>query len=618
MKPTNFYTYLKHQIPVMIVLSVIPGIGYLAFGYVNQLFIPALIWYISISTISIYGFIVYKKYKPQIMSKDEKAKWYKHLLAFYYIIFSLWAVIFIIYAPHDENNMHYIAIFTEIGASVVAATLLFPDKRIFTPILIILIVPLIVYFIFVGEWFAYLLALFTSILGSVLYYSAYSSNKLIHKTSYQASRDILTGLYNRQSSIEFLQESINAIKQEDYASYILLIDLDHFKIINDTLGHDVGDILLQEVASRMKSLLKDEHYVARLGGDEFIVISHTISSKIQTLTNAKTVASKLLQILKETYTIEDHQLYISASIGISLIHNANREAHEFIKEADIAMYEVKSSGKDNMFVFDQKMSERIQRHLELESILPFALENREFYLNYQPQMRPNGDLIGCEVLARWANKKYGNVSPIEFIPLAEQSNHIIKLGLFIIEEAFKTYKFWSESGIKLEQFSINLSMRQLVYHDFIPSLLLLSDKYLDTKLRESIIFEVTESLAAEDLKQLITTMTLLKRHGFRFSLDDFGTGYSSLSYLRQIPIDELKIDRSFITALEKTDKDQAMLEAIFTMGKAFKFSIVAEGVESNDQLEVLKRYDCDIIQGYYFSKPLNQQEFETFYQSHHS
>lgn len=618
MEATHFYTYLKHQLPVMIVLSIFPGIGYLVFGYINELFMPALLWYISVLLLSIYGLSIYKKYKPETMSKKDKRKWYNHLLIFYYTIFALWAVIFIIYVPHNENNMHYIAIFTEIGASVVAATLLFPDKRIFTPILIILTAPLVIYFIIIGEWYAYLLALFTFVLGLVLYYSAYSSNKLIHKSVYQASRDILTGLHNRQSSIEFLQESINAIKQENRASYIFLIDLDHFKIINDTLGHDIGDLLLQEVALRMRSFLGKEHYIARLGGDEFIIISHTILSKKQTLINAKRIATKLLHILKQTYIIEDHQLYISASIGISLIHNANKEAHEFIKEADIAMYEVKSSGKDNMFIFDQKMSERIQRHLELESMLPFALENREFYLNYQPQMSPSGEILGCEVLARWANKKYGSISPMEFIPLAEQSNHIIKLGFFIIEEAFKTYRYWSESGIILGQFSINLSMGQLAYHDFIPNLLRLKKKYLNNKLQKNIIFEVTESVVAGDLKQLITTMTLLKQHGFKFSLDDFGTGYSSLSYLRQIPIDELKIDRSFITALEKTEKDQAMLEAIFTIGKAFKFSIVAEGIETKEQLEVLKRYGCDIIQGYYFSKPLNQQEFERFYKSHHS
>ena len=613
-----FYTFLRKQIPVMIFLSLLPGIAYVIFGYIHNIFLPALFWYVTSAIVSLWGYLIYKSFDEGHMSLTEKQSWYRKLSIFFYIIFSLWTVIFLLYVIHDEKNMHYIAIFTELGASVVAATLLFPDKRLFIPILAVLMLPLAIYFAMVGYWYTYLLSIFSLVFMGVLYYSSFSSNKLIHQSNYQASHDMLTGLHNRHIAISLLQETINSLKDENSTNYILLIDLDHFKIINDTLGHDIGDLLLQEVAQRMRYLLDKDHYIARLGGDEFIIIGHKSDHDSQILDNARDISYKLLHDLKQTYHIQNHHLYISASIGISIINDKTRDAHEFIKEADIAMYEVKSSGKDNVFTFDQNMSKKIQRQLELEKILPFALEDGEFYLNFQPQMSPQGKILGCECLARWRNQEYGLIPPSEFIPLAEQSTQIIKLGLFLIENAFKTLLQWEKDGIELEQFSINLSIQQLFAPHFCEDIIDLSDRYLSDRLRKKVIFEITESMAAKDINQLIQTINKLKRYNFRFSLDDFGTGYSSLSYLRQIPIDELKIDRSFIMAMNRSDQDNVMIDVIFTLAKSFNFSIVAEGIEDQSQLDFLKKYECHIIQGFLFSQPLDKKEFEAFYQKNQS
>ncbi len=613
MRITLFYTYLRRQIPVMIFLSLVPGLAYVFIGYIFDLLYPALIWYLTSSAASLWGYYLYRKFNEAAMSKDEKLSWYRDISNFFYLFFSLWAIIFLLYVSHHEAGIHYIAIFTELGASVVAATLLFPDKRLFIPILAILMLPLTIYLFIIGLWYTYLLAVFSVIFLGVLYYASFSSYRLIHQTSYQANHDQLTDLFNRHSSINLLQESINALKSTNDASYILLIDLDHFKIVNDTLGHDIGDLLLQEVAQRMKKRLQQDHYIARLGGDEFIIINHTPDNEASVLDKAINISKELLHDLRQPYEIEKHQLYISASIGISMIKDQHRDAHEFIKEADIAMYEVKSSGKDNVFVFDHKLSQKIQRQLELEKLLPIALQNREFYLNFQPQMSLDGRIIGCESLLRWDNETYGNVLPNEFIPIAEQTTYIVKLGYFVMEEAFKTLQSWHTQGIKLEQFSINLSVKQLFSKTFIEDVLHLSQNYLGETLNKKVIFEITESMAIEDMSQLIATINTLKQYGFRFSLDDFGTGYSSLSYLREIPIDELKIDKSFIDKLQNSDQDIAMIQTIFNIAKSFNFTIVAEGVEQQKQLSLLQEHKCDIIQGYLFSKPLSQEAFLDFY-----
>jgi len=392
-----------------------------------------------------------------------------------------------------------------------------------------------------------------------------------------------------------------------------LIDLDHFKTINDTLGHDIGDKVLKEVAQRIKSYCDDKHLVARLGGDEFTIVSDEYDESENCQEIASTFAEKLLEILKEPYFVDNHHLYISASIGVNGIGNVATKARHFIKEADIAMYEAKAQGRDGIIVFNDELAKRVEYNLEIERRLYFALEHNEIELRYQPQFNSLNKVIGCEVLLRWKNSKFGFVSPSEFISIAEKTGLIIELGNYIIEEAFKTLKLWDETGIELEQYSINISVRQFFHSSFSNEVEILSNKYLNENTKNKIIFEITETILIEDMNRIVSTMNKLKNLGISFSMDDFGTGYSSLSSLREMPIDELKVDRSFVSHLGKQESDELMITTILSMAKIFNLKTVAEGVETEDQFNFLLENGCDIFQGFYFSRALRKDDFEAFY-----
>ncbi|MDH5394244.1 MAG: EAL domain-containing protein [Gammaproteobacteria bacterium] len=613
MNDNSFNSYLHKQIPVMMVLSLFPGLAYIFLGWIHGIQFRALIWYGLVLMVSLWGYSIYKEYLANDLSSAQIKIWYRKLSWFYYAIFFLWLLIFLLFISEKQFNLHYIAIFTEIGASVVASTLLVPDKKLFKPNIIMLMVPLMIYFIVLDEWYGYVLSVFSATLAWVLIYSSTSSHKLLMRTNYQANHDSLTGLHNRYYFINFLQSMLSSLQASRGYTYLLLIDLDHFKTINDSLGHDIGDRLLQDVAARIKKYQQKNSLLARLGGDEFVVLGSEYSSKDSCKQDAQAVANQILVGLKDSYTVELHKLYISASIGVSLVAEEYIDAGRLIKEADIAMYEAKENGRDGVIIFDDDMAVRIELNLELERLLHFSLENDEINLLYQPQFDEHQQITGAEALARWNSKKLGNISPDVFIPIAEQTGFIIELGRYIMETAFRTLGSWDKQGISLAQFSINVSMRQLFYYDFVDDVKLLCEEYLTQEMREKIIFEVTESIIAEDVEKVIHIMEQIKQLGIRFSMDDFGTGYSSLSYLKRLPIDEIKIDRSFIADLNNVASDQIMVNSILNMARQFNLSVVAEGVESSDQFNYLQTHHCSLYQGFYFSRPLAEQQFVDFY-----
>ena len=599
----------------MLGLSLIPGLGYIFLGWVNGIVTPALIWYVLLLLISVFGYQLHKEFNYADMGTSQLAFWHKKLTIFYYLIFGSWALIFILYANETESKMHYIAIFTEIGASVVAAALLYADKKTVRPVLIILMLPLSIYFAMIGEFYGYILSLFSLIFTAVLFYSSNSTDKLLQKTNHQATHDQLTGMFNRHAFVDMLQQKINELSMKQKYSYLLLIDLDHFKTINDSLGHDIGDEVLQEVSFRLQEIASEINTIARLGGDEFIFLGKNFTNKEECLKTADEISNKLLESLKSTYFIRDHRLYISASIGVSLLKGPRFNANAFIKEADIAMYEVKAKGRDGVILFNDELSQRVEKHLDIEQKLHFALEKNEIFLHYQPQLNLKQNIIGCEVLVRWNNEELGFIPPDVFIPIAEQTGYMVELGSYILEEAFKTFKQWNQQELILEQFSINISMRQFFHYNFSADVERLCKKYLNEALREKIMFEMTETLVAEDVPKVISVMKDIRNNlGISFSMDDFGTGYSSLSYLQQIPIDEIKIDRSFIAELTQDKDDQQMVNIILAMAKNFGLKVVAEGVETEEQYQFLAQSNCDTVQGYLFSKPLSKDDFEAYYQ----
>lgn len=613
MRDKRFYVFLHRQIPVFIALSLFPGLGYLFLGWLNGVFAPAFAWYLLVIAASAWGYRLYRNFDFDAMSENGRDRWYRHCSWFFYSFFLLWTLIFLLYVGQDAYKLHYIAIFTEIGASVVASSLLASDRRLYRPTIFILMIPLIIYFFFIGEWYGYVLTLFACTLTWVLLYAANSSNQLLMQANHQATHDALTGLRNRQYFIEHLQNRMNSLKESGEFSYLLLIDLDHFKTVNDSLGHDVGDLLLQCIASNLQEQAPRDNIVARLGGDEFIITGSNFADREACERTALEVSGQLITILKDAYVVEQHHLYISASIGVSIISGRSANAHSFIKEADIAMYEVKAKGRDGVFMFNEEMSDRVEGHLEIERLLHFALPNNEITLHFQPQLDRNGKVIGAESLARWDNSALGSVSPAQFIPIAEQTGLIIELGNHILETGFSTLRKWHDEGIDLQQFSINISMRQLTHHSFVAQVEGLMQRYLDDNLCRKLIFEITESIVAEDINRVISVMNRLKESGVRFSMDDFGTGYSSLSYLNRLPLDEIKIDRAFVGALEQDEGDRAMVVTILNMANILKLSIVAEGVETAGQLDFLLRHDCHLFQGYFYSKPLPREQFDAFY-----
>ena len=615
MRDKRFYIFLHRQIPVFIVLSLFPGLGYLFLGWLNGVFAPAFVWYLLVIAASVWGYRLYRSFDFDTMSENRRDRWYRHCSWFFYAFFLLWTLIFLLYVRQDAYNLHYIAIFTEIGASVVASSLLASDRRLFRPTIFILMVPLIIYFFFIGEWYGYVLTLFACTLTWVLLYAANSSNQLLMQANHQATHDALTGLRNRHYFIEHLQKRMNSLQESGEFSYLLLIDLDHFKTVNDSLGHDVGDQLLQCIASRLQQQAPKHHVVARLGGDEFIITGNNFSDKEACERAALEISGQLLALLKETYVVDRHHFYISASIGVSLISGRSANAHSFIKEADIAMYEVKAKGRDGVFMFNKEMSDRVEGHLEIERLLHFALPNNEITLHFQPQIDRDGKIIGAESLVRWVNPSLGSVSPAQFIPIAEQTGLIIELGKHILESGFRTLREWRDESIDLRQFSINISMRQFTHHAFVAQVEDLAQRYLDDELCRKLIFEVTESIVAEDISRVISVMNRLKESGIRFSMDDFGTGYSSLSYLNRLPLDEIKIDRAFVGALDQNEGDRAIVVTILNMANILKLNIVAEGVETVEQLDFLLRYDCHIFQGYFYSKPLPKEQFAAYYRN---
>lgn len=612
MRQQKDYIFINEQIILMVWLSMAPGIAYVFFGAIFNVLLPALLWYISIALTSVYGIYLYRVFDRTKMNPKELNRWYVHTVIFLYIIFSLWSVIFILYVQESENNLHYIAIFTQLGASVVASTLLVFERRIFIPILFVLMVPLILYFMMIGEWYGYVLSLFSSILLGVLVYAANNSFKLIQTNYYNANHDVLTGLYNRRYFIEFM-ESLSQRSTDGMKIYMVLIDLDHFKSINDSLGHDVGDEVLIEVANRIKSFCERSDVVARLGGDEFIVVSQEYQSGDAIEDYIESYAEGVLNIIKKPYLIGDHHLYLSASIGLNMIKNQQVDPNKFLKEADIAMYEAKESGRDGVILFNRELEKRVAYKLKVQQRLHFAIQSSGLEVYYQPQLNGKQRLIGCEALIRWEDETLGLVSPEEFIPVAENTGQIIELGRYVLMEVFSSLREWDQQGMPIDQVSVNISVRQLFYSNFVDQVAILAQSYLNERTKHKVVFEITESVFAEDFKKVTEVLSKLKHLGISFSMDDFGTGYSSLNYLRSLPVDELKIDRTFIEHMLDSGTDKMMVTTILSIARNFGLKVVIEGIENEKQFLFLADYKCYAYQGYYFSKPMNKTDFEAKY-----
>lgn len=429
--------------------------------------------------------------------------------------------------------------------------------------------------------------------------------KAEERLRYQAYHDPLTGLPNRLLYTEHLEIALSQANRRNSMSCVMLLDLDHFKYVNDTFGHDFGDRLLITVAHRLRECLRKEDTLARMGGDEFTILLPLVDD----MKDISRVSEKIVSSFSNPVSISGKELYVTASIGISLYPDNGNDAETLLKNADAAMYRAKENGRNTYYFFSTDMNIEAQRRLELENDLRRALERNELEMYYQPKvsLATNG-ITGAEALIRWHHPTRGMVLPGEFIPLAEENGIISPLGEWVLQEVCCQIRRWRDNGIRIPRIAINISWRQF-QRQILPDVLgrLIEETGISPGDLE---LELTEGSIMSNPDACIEILVLLKRVGIAIAIDDFGTGYSSLSYLRRLPIDVLKIDYSFTNELFASASSSELVHGIIEMAHGLKLDVVAEGVETVDQLEFLRENRCDMIQGFLFSRAVTAAEFE--------
>lgn len=435
------------------------------------------------------------------------------------------------------------------------------------------------------------------------------------KVEYLAYYDTLTGLPNRNELAKRLDIEVSRVHRLKNYGALLFIDLDNFKNINDSLGHPVGDAVLQEVSQRLQSHLRGGDTVARLGGDEFIVILSGLSNdSIEAMGQARKISNKIRDTIAMEIKNGEIELTVTASIGISMISTAETSAHDLLRFADTAMYQAKKEGRNRLEFFSQRMSTDLSRQLELEVQLRRAFREEQFTLYYQPLVNEAKETIGVETLIRWKHPEKGILEPSEFLDVLESSGQILEVGSWVIESALKQMPRWTSQGLWASHMKlcVNVSPRQFRDRQFTETI----NNQLEriNVPSENIIIEVTEHNIIHNIDDAIDKMNELIERGISFSLDDFGTGFSSLSHLKSLPVSHIKIDRSFVKDICENASDKAMVGSILALSKHLDLEVVAEGVENSEQFEMLKQYECQNFQGYYFSKPLSTEQMTQFLQ----
>lgn len=427
--------------------------------------------------------------------------------------------------------------------------------------------------------------------------------------------DPLTHLPNRRLMIDRIHHAMSASARSGNEGALLFLDLDHFKDINDTLGHDIGDLLLQQVAERLTSSIREGDTISRFGGDEFVVLLEGLSSQpIKAAAQAEDIANNILSSINLPYQLINHHYNSSASIGISLFEGHKFDVDELLKQADIALYQAKDDGRNTLRFFDPQMQAKITVRVALENELKQAIDQQQFQLYYQIQLDDSSHPIGCEALIRWSHPERGLISPIEFIPIAEKNRTILAIGQWVLDTACAQLKVWQHDeatrGLTL---SINISVKQFHQAGFISQIMMAIQQHaINPALLK---LELTESLLLDDIEDTIANMNTLAKIGIQFSLDDFGTGYSSLQYLKRLPLHQLKIDKSFVDDIVSSNSDQAIVRTIIAMAHSLGLNVIAEGVETKEQWQCLLTAGCSHYQGYLFGKPVPIDEFEAILRS---
>ena len=448
--------------------------------------------------------------------------------------------------------------------------------------------------------------------GSIWVYSDISDRKAAEeKINHLAFYDQLTGLPNRTLLLNRMRQTVASNRRSAEHAALLFVDLDRFKLVNDTLGHDIGDHLLKQVSERMLTCVRAEDTVARFGGDEYIVMLTGLSAIERVAAQqARNVGEKILSKLRQAYQMDSGEYLITPSIGVTIFGADLADIDALLVQADMAMYRMKEDGRNGLRFFDPEMENEILRRAAMEVDLRNAIEQKDFILHYQPQMNDT-TLVGVEALVRWVHPKRGMVFPNDFIPLAEQTGLIVGLGNWVLEEACRQLTIWqSRPYLQHVTIAVNVSVHQFRQADFVQQVQgVLERTGADSRLLK---IELTESLFADDVDLIIEKMETLKHQGVSFSLDDFGTGFSSLSYLKRFPLDQLKIDKSFVRDVLEDPNDAAIVKTIIALANSLGLKVIAEGVETEAQRDFIAQAGCQMYQGYLFSRPLAVESFEAF------
>ncbi|MFY8352261.1 EAL domain-containing protein [Pseudoalteromonas sp. SSM20] len=429
----------------------------------------------------------------------------------------------------------------------------------------------------------------------------------------QANYDSLTGLANRNLFLDRFEQALNKAERDTTFVTLLFIDLDGFKHVNDTLGHSQGDVLLKQTAQRLNATLRKSDTITRLGGDEFAVLISTDKKEF----NIHKVARKIQSAIARPFELENAQGFVSASIGITSYPNDGKDVETLMRKADSAMYKAKANGKNNFQFFTAEMDEKALKRRALESELRIAIEQQQFTVHYQPIFdTEHNHIYASEALVRWQHPEKGLLSPFHFIDLAEELGLIAEIGEYVLNTACETAANWQTLYSDAPSISINISSIQFQRDGFIESI---DNALLKSGLpAEKLILEITESVFIENDQKTMAQLNELAERGIKIAIDDFGTGYSSLSYLKKFPVNKLKIDRSFVSDIEHNQENQALTKAIIAMGQSLKLEVIAEGVETSDQMKWLKDFECTLIQGYWFAKPSSQDDFLALLSEHDS
>lgn len=424
---------------------------------------------------------------------------------------------------------------------------------------------------------------------------------------YQAHYDALTDLPNRVLFQDRLQQTIEKARRHQQQFALLFIDLDQFKQMNDSLGHEIGDQVLKMVAKQLKSALREEDTLARLGGDEFTVIVQELNQP----QDASILANKILELTKQPFQVDQHTLYLSSSIGISIYPKDAQTSEELLKYADAAMYRAKDEGRDNFQFYTADMTRLAFEHIAMQASLRQAIKNQEFIVYYQPQINAVvHKIIGMEALVRWQHPIMGLIPPNKFIPLAESTGMIVELDRQVMRMAMQQFSNWYAQGLNPGILSLNLSAKQTEQTDFID---FLTHALHSTQCQANWLeLEVTESDLMKNPDVSIQKLNEIRQLGIQLSIDDFGTGYSSLAYLKRLPVTKLKIDQSFVRDLPQDEDDAAITKAIIAMATSLGLNLIAEGVETRQQRDFLLQNGCNNIQGYFYSRPINAKHMTQF------